>query len=310
MATIFFLIDECKDALERQETTLRLRVSDNHRVQAKVKGIFVYKKYWSKAKQRQDTSRKFVKAWEEKEMTATNKILSNLKETLLQRCVEVTEENITRSWLKEQIDQILHPTKFEPKSIKPITLMEAVEDFIDHPENRLTRNGNPIKKSTQRQYTQIKNHLIAYLNSMGRTDIETDELNPQFYANFVYFLYNERELKKNTVGKMVRNLKTIIKKAVPRTQRANCEFLDSDDCKAFAEDVNNIYLTEEELQKIAELKITTPYLDRVRDQFLLLAWTGCRYSDLGKLTGKPIINKGFPTHSTKNWQRGNYTNIA
>ena len=33
------------------------------------------------------------------------------------------------------------------------------------------------------------------------------------------------------------------------------------------------------------------YLDRVRDQFLLLAWTGCRYSDLGKLSRKYIVTK-------------------
>jgi len=38
----------------------------------------------------------------------------------------------------------------------------------------------------------------------------------------------------------------------------------------------------------------TPYLDRVRDCFLLLAWTGCRFSDLEKI-GKADIKDGFIT---------------
>lgn len=307
MATIKYLIG--KRGGDRPEVIIRLKVNQSLRVQAKVKGIFVYREYWSESKQRQDTSRKFAKEWEKQEMAVTNKLLSDLRESLLQRCESIDDEDITGEWLKEQIDQILYPSKYEPKEVKPITLMEAVNEFIDHPENRLTRNGNPIKKSTQRQYTQIKNHLEAYLSSMGKPDMETDELTPTFYANFVNFLYVERELKKNTVGKMVRNLKTIIKKAVPRSQRVNCEFADSEDCKAFAEEIDNIYLTEDELHKIASLEISTPYLDRVRDQFLLLAWTGCRYSDLGKLTGEPIINKGFPCYKLIQQKTGNKVTI-
>ena len=307
MATIKYLLGERGG--DRPEVIIRLKVNQTQRVQTKVKGIFVYRAYWSEKDQRQNTGKKFVKEWEKEEMFATNKILKDLKEDLLQRCSKVSEEEITRNWLNEQIDHILHPSKFEPKEIKPITLMEAVNYFIENPENRLTRDGNPIKKSTQRQYKQIKSHLELYLKNIEKRDMETHELNPQFYANFVNFLYSERKLKKNTVGKMVRNLKTIIKNAVPRSQRSDCEFVDSDSCKAFAEEIDNIYLTEEELKKIAELKITTHYLDRVRDQFLLLAWTGCRYSDLGKLTGKPILNKGFPCYKLTQQKTGNEVTI-
>ena len=190
MATIKYLIG--KRGGDRPEVIIRLKASQTQRVQAKVKGIFVFREYWSDAKQRQDTSRKFAKEWEKQEMAATNKLLSDLKESLLQRCESMGDEDITGEWLNGQIDQILHPAKYEPKENRPITLMEAVNNFIDHPENRLTRNGNPVKKSTQRQYTQIKNHLEAYLDSVEKHDLATDELTPTFYANFVNFLYRER----------------------------------------------------------------------------------------------------------------------
>ncbi|MBR5639564.1 MAG: site-specific integrase [Muribaculaceae bacterium] len=307
MATIKYLIS--KRGGDRPEVIIRLKVNQSQRVQAKVNGIFVYRAYWSEKKQKEDTSRMYVKPWEEKEMDANNIKLANLKETIIQRCKIVAEEDITGEWLKEQIDQILHPSKYEPKTAKPITLMEAVQSFLDNPENRLTQDGNPVKKSTQREYNQVKNHLTAYLGSLGKDDIETDELDSVFHSKFVHFLYGTQGLKKNTVGKMIRCLKTIINNAVPRAQRVNCEFVDSNKCKAFAEEVDNIYLTEEELQKIATVEIKTPYLDRVRDQFLLLAWTGCRYSDLGKLTGKPITEEGFSCYKLTQQKTGNEVTI-
>ncbi len=307
MATIKYILG--KRGGDRPEVILRLKINQLQRVQVKVKGLSVSRKYWDEKNQRQKDTSDFLTPWEKNDFRATNKLLSDLKETLLQRCDEILEEEITGDWVKEQIDMILHPSKYSPKEAKPITLMQAVNDFLANPDNRLTRDGDPIKKSTQKVYTQIKRHLVEYLNSIGRKDMETDELNAQFHAKFVNFLYTKQGLKKNTVGKMIRNLKTVINNSVPREQRVNCEFVDRGSCKAFAEEIDNIYLTEEELKKIGELKITTPYLDKVRDQFLLLAWTGCRYSDLSKLTGEPIMEDGYPCYKLAQQKTGNKVTI-
>ena len=52
----------------------------------------------------------------------------------------------------------------------------------------------------------------------------------------------------------------------------------------FNEDVDNIYLNEDELKQLKEFDFgRMPHLDRVRDWFLLLAWTGSRFSDLDKI---------------------------
>jgi integrase len=52
-------------------------------------------------------------------------------------------------------------------------------------------------------------------------------------------------------------------------------------------------LNETELQQLENTKLP-PYLERVRDCFVLFAWTGCRYSDLEKI-GKTDIKNGFIT---------------
>lgn len=43
----------------------------------------------------------------------------------------------------------------------------------------------------------------------------------------------------------------------------------------YTEDVDNVYLNETELQLLKDFDFSgTPHLERVRDWFLLLAWTG------------------------------------
>jgi integrase len=59
----------------------------------------------------------------------------------------------------------------------------------------------------------------------------------------------------------------------------------------FSEESDTIYLNEDELQKLKDTDLSeSPFLDRVRDWFLLLAWTGCRFSDLEKVTKTDIKN--------------------
>ncbi len=288
MATIKYLIG--KRGGDRPEVIIRLKVNQSQRVQAKVKGIFVYREYWSDAKQRQDTSRKFVKEWEKVEMVATNKILADLKESVLQKCESANEEDVTGEWLTEQIDQILHPSKYEPKEVKPLTLMEAIDHFINDvaPVKILRATGKPMGAGTISQHKQTKKVIESYIKHLKRHDLELEEVNQDFYNSLVSYLYSQG-YKQNTVGKHIKNVKAAIN-ALPLAQRAKCEFVERNKCVTLAEDVDNIYLNEEELHRIADVELKSPHLDKVRDQFLLMAWTGCRYSDLHKLDKKHLTS--------------------
>ena len=286
MASIKYII--AKRGGDRPEVILRLTIDSSLKVQSKVPGVLVYRQYWSEPKQCNDTSRKFIKPWEVQEMTAINKTLANLAAEILTRATATAEENITRSWLMAEIDNILHPDKNAPKKEAPKTLMQAVNDLIDGAPTRIVQHtGKPVNARTQIHYKQMRNHLTAFLNEHELADLDLADVNKEFYDNFVAFLYGQG-LKLNTIGKHIKNIKAAIN-ALPLAQRANCEFVEPKKCVKLAEEVDNIYLTENELEAIATLPIDTPYLDRVRDQFILLAWTGCRYSDLDKLTRDNIV---------------------
>ncbi|MBR5101856.1 MAG: site-specific integrase [Muribaculaceae bacterium] len=287
MASIKYIIG--KRGGDRPEVILRLTIDNSLKVQSKVPGVLVYRQYWSEAKQCNDTSRKFIKPWEVQEMAAINKTLANLAAEVLTRATATAEEDITRAWLTAEVDSILHPEKYGQVEEAPKTLMQAVNDLIAGAPIRIVqRTGKPVSARTQIHYKQMRTHLETYLRAHDLADLDLADVNKDFYDSFVAFLYGQG-LKLNTIGKHIKNIKAAIN-ALPLAQRATCEFVEPKKCVKLTEEVDNIYLTETELEAIATLPIDTPYLDRVRDQFILLAWTGCRYSDLDKLTRDNIVN--------------------
>lgn len=280
---------------DRPEVTIKLTVNNQLRVQTKVPGVLVYRQYWSEAKQCNDLSRKFIKPWEVEEMTNINSTLSGLSSHVLAQAAATSEDEITKSWLDNVVDCYLHPAKFAPKVEKPLTLMEIVTAFVEDAEQgKVLNDGERLKTGTVKTYRQVLNYLVKFAQSEKRKDYETNELTALWYDRFVSFLYSQG-MNKNSVGKEIKCLKTILNKRIPHAQRAACELVERGKCRVLREDVNNIYLNEKQLKVLAEHPFSGA-LERVRDLFLLLAWSGQRYSDLEQLTAKNIHATGDGKH--------------
>ena len=298
MASIKFIMGKRGDDV-RADITLRLTISNAKKVQSRVKGVTVFRKHWSDAKQCNDTSRKFVKPWELQEMTAINDTLTSLSSQVKGLADATDDGEITKDWLKDAIDRYLHPEKYKPKEEpkeEPMTLIKAVNKFIEDAPSRIIQSGphkgRQIGRATRYQYKQMHSHLMGFLKSEGKEDILLSKVDTDFYNRFVTYLYSQGQ-KMNTVGKHVKNIKAAIN-ALPMKDRVNCEFTERRKCVKLSEKVDNIYLDETELQSLADLDLTAiPYLDRVRDQFLVLAWTGQRFSDLDQLVKDNILEDGL-----------------
>ena len=285
MATTKYIIG--KRGGDRPELTIRLTVNNLLRVQTKVPGVLVYRQYWSDPKQCNDLSRKFIKPWEQEEMTNINKTLSGLSSEVIAKAAATSKDEITKPWLDAVIDKYLHPAKFAPKEEKPLTLMDIVSTFVEDAEQgKVLNDGERLKTGTVKTYRQVYNYLVKFATSEKRKDYETDELTAIWYDRFVSFLYSQG-MNKNSVGKEIKCLKTILNKRIPHTQRAACELVERGKCKVLKEDVNNVFLDEDQL-KVRAVHPFTGGLEKVRDLFLVLAWTGQRYSDLEQLTAKNI----------------------
>ena len=170
-------------------------------------------------------------------------------------------------------------------------LFDYFEDYIKAKSPRVGRH-------TINDYHALKKHLKGY-ERWSRTKLEFKSINYSFYQKFTKYLSHdvikpdgEKGLAVNTVGKTIRNLKIFLRDC---GRKHIIEPIDTSDFKVYQEDVENIYLTENEINTINSLNLSKEKdRERIRDLFVLGCYTGLRYSDLSSI--KPANIKGDFIH--------------
>ena len=248
-------------------------------------GLYGFRDYWDNDDQVHKIP-KTINPLIKPEVVEVNKKLGTLKNEIEALAADTPTSEMSRAWLAAIVEDILHPTKKE-KALHdaPKTLMQAVADFIAAAPTTIRHKGKPICAARRNHYKQV----LKNLQGMGADGVTIAAADKSFYDSFVRYMYAQG-YKQNTIATRLKCIKSVIN-SLPMAERMGCEFVEPKKCKAVMEDIDNIALNEKELQALADLDLADhPHLDRVRDQFLLLAWTGCRYSDLGKLTRRYIVN--------------------
>jgi integrase len=251
-------------------------------------GLYGFRDYWSEKKQKHNT--KLVNPLFSAEVIEVNDKLSTLR-TKIETAADNTPDNaISRDWLLAIVEDYLHPTKKEEvQQDAPKTLIQAFEDFIAAAPTTTRRCGKQDKIITKRRL-KFYEQTLRILKEMGADGVTIERTDKAFYDSFYRYMF-DNGFKHNTFVAYTKCIKAVIN-SLPSAERFGCEFVQPKKCATVMEDIDNIYLDETELKALADLDLDGhPYLDRVRDQFLLLAWTGCRYSDLGKLSRKYIVTK-------------------
>lgn len=227
------------------------------------------------------------------------------------RFSQTPNTQIKQGWLKGVITDFYTP-KEEVKS-KPVTLFQYIDEFLRTASLRKdVKTGKYIDNSTVVKYRTSYKLLQQFATYSLKSDFLFEELNMGFYDRYVDFL-ESRGYTANTVGRAIKELKAILSQATKDGVNTSLQYKDF---KVLTEDIDNVYLNEEELNLIRraslsetplqieqlyheqserfdmELKSivekggwhTCPKMLRwVRDMFLLLAWTGSRFSDLDKI---------------------------
>jgi site-specific recombinase XerD len=142
------------------------------------------------------------------------------------------------------------------------------------------------QKSTLIKYKTTERHLLDYLQwqNTGR-DILLVDLRIGFACNFEYYLQAEKGLSINSCGKMIKNLKKIIRDCVDK------DWLDKDPFyryKVKHVDPKIPHLSADELRCIEEKEITIERLAIVRDVFVFSCYTGLAYIDVANLNSDHI----------------------
>ncbi|MBP6794583.1 MAG: site-specific integrase [Saprospiraceae bacterium] len=182
----------------------------------------------------------------------------------------------TPSELKKAINERLGTSQSQAKADPTNTWSGYFEHFINLSANGM--RGALVKPSTLQVYRKTLDHLNNF-EKYNKLKLSFDNIDQEFYASFVGYLRNEKNLSNNTIGKQIKTIKTVLRHALEAKKHNNRDF-ESKSFKTLNEEAESIYLTEDELMKIESLDLSQNLtLDKVRDAFLVGCYTGLRYSD-------------------------------
>ena len=138
-------------------------------------------------------------------------------------------------------------------------------------------------------YRTSKKHLMNFASITGKKEIHFEEIDADFYDNYIQYL-NSLGFAKNSVGKQIKVLKTFLNSSVDRGINSNT-FFKTKFFKKPTEEVDKIFLTDEEIQRIYKLDLSGQgSIESVRDLFIIACYTGFRFSDFSTLEPSHITD--------------------
>ena len=238
-------------------------------------GIVINPKFWDSKSQYAMQTRKFPNYPE------FNTMLDNVENSAKDVFRKYRNDNQLKEPLRNEYKELLD-VKFSKKAIVEVHLIDFITLFMEQSKTRISRVGKPISASTIRIYGNVRDRLIEFQDEKKyKVDFDTIDLN--FYYAFLEFLTIDKNYTTNTIGKYIRNLKTIMYEALERRLTENDTFK-SNKFIADSEEVDSIYLGYDVLEELFALDLTNkPKLDNARDLFLVYCFTGLRYEDVTTL---------------------------
>lgn len=270
MATIQFLYRSKK---EKSTLTLRLfnRIKQKNTFVECKTNVEVTKLYWDKHHNGKP-----------KEIDIRNKVIEvkaelNLIENHIQQMVNlVTPSNITKEWLRQQMDDFYHP---KTNNIKvPHALVDYIDFYIEYRKHEL-------KPTSVKKHKTIK-HKLERLQQHRKRVIFINEVDESFKKELESYYKNE-QYSQNTLQREFK----FIKSYCVHARYLGIETSPQLDKLSFKEEkVEKNYLSFEEIKIIESIEDDklTDSLKNARDWLIISCFTGQRISDFMKFTQKEI----------------------
>ncbi len=164
------------------------------------------------------------------------------------------------------------------KSEKSYMLIEL---FKDHNSKVASLIGKGFAPATYKRYETSLRHTQAFLKfQFGVADINIEKVDNAFITDYDYYLRTTNKCNNNSTLKYIKNLGKIIRICLSNGWIIKNPFVNY---KGKIKTVNRVYLTEEEVKRMADKSFDIDRLSQVRDVFLFCCFTGLAYVDIKKL---------------------------
>ena len=242
--------------------------------------IFINPEYFNKGKVRN------IAEFEKKDETKTK--LNDLESQILKEhsLAQKNKYVFDKNWLKREID------KFHDRTLDiDLQYLDAyARFFIEKLPDRLGSKGNIIgvTDSTFKKYRTIEKKIIGF-QQYQKQKYRLSEIDETFQVNLIKYLRDVEQLGENTIGRYIKFIKTIILDAEKYGHRISNY---AKNIKGFVEEIDKIYLSFNDLDKIEQVKLESQELENARDWLIIGCYIGQRIGDTLALKAKNVHNVG------------------
>lgn len=300
MAKFNFNLKEPKSAQEikskeklKRETAIQLIIRwSNNKLKFSTK-LSINPEYWEMDKEKDN----FQRAKRVKQFPTYSEFNARLNK------IKFDAEDVFRRYVNDhnqeptvEVLRTLLNTKLNMITIGQVDLFSFIERYIEEAKIKTNQNtGRTFSSNTIKLYKNSFNHLKAYaVDKRKKIDFATIDLD--FYQDLIEYLTKTKKLATNTIGGIIKDLKTFLNEATERGINKNIAYK-SKRFRVISEQTDSVYLNEKELGDIYKLDLSkNKRLERVRDLFLIGCYTGLRYSDFTQIHPENI--KGQFIHIT------------
>lgn len=172
-----------------------------------------------------------------------------------------------------------------------LTLSEYIAQYQEQAEQgiRKTQKGTSFSPGTLKSIRLARRQFEMFQAKSGKT-YDFNDIDYGFRTMFLSFLYGDSKYNVNTAAKCINTLVTILGAAEAEGYHSNVKCL-SRQFRTARKDVDNVYLTKEELQAMmdANLSHLTKLHEVARDIFMVGVYTAQRVSDYNNIAREDIV---------------------
>ncbi|MCT4562359.1 MAG: site-specific integrase [Crocinitomicaceae bacterium] len=154
--------------------------------------------------------------------------------------------------------------------------------FQDHNRRMKELIGAEFARATWVKYETTLSHLRDFISEkMKLKDIDIQKVNHSFIVELEYYMRSVKKCSHNSTHKYLRNINKIIRICIKNQWLQHSPFANF---KTSLKEVNRVFLSEEEIDRLAKKTFKSERMNTVKDTFLFSCYTGLAYIDIYDLT--------------------------
>ena len=200
-----------------------------------------------------------------------------------------SKENLIKEKVVAVIHKVIKADEKEEEK-KQITPLDFFDKYVEEMTHKVDpRTGRYIGERTQVHHRTVLKRIKAFMAEKYIKD-DFSVFDEQFARRFTDWAYTSKNYRQNTIPATFSVLKVWLNAAKAE------KLFDGEEYKKYQSkgaDVDNIYLTKDEIERIYRLDIPTliakgeidakSQIEKTRDLFVIGCWTGLRRSDINRL---------------------------